>query len=237
VVDPNRPADLNQRVDASALFWDRAARENAAWYVATSHVRADTAFFLRGAAETDELLAFCNVDVGPGDTVLEIGSGIGRMTHRLAELGGRVVGTDVSAEMLAQARAHLGDHQHIELVVVPGDGRLPVAPASVDVVFSYIVLQHVPTVAAQLRYLTEGIAALKPGGRLAVQVRASGVGVFCHEWAGYLAHWADGRQTMDRAWRGARVPKRDLLRLARPDVTVELRRSSRRHLWVVARRS
>jgi SAM-dependent methyltransferase len=226
----------HRRPSPSARFWDRAARENAAWYVATSHVEADAAFYARGGVETDELLAFCGVDVAPGDIVLEIGSGIGRMTHRLAQLGGWVIGTDVSVEMLTRAKTHLGDRSRVALVVVPGDGSLPVAPASVDVVFSYIVLQHVPTAQAQLRYLNEGIGALRPGGRLAVQVRAAGLGTVLHEWAGYVAHWADGRQTMDKAWRGARVPRRQLLALERPGVKVELRRSSRRHLWVIARR-
>jgi SAM-dependent methyltransferase len=226
----------DSRHSPSALFWDRAARDNAAWYVATSHVQADPAFFARGAQETDELLAFCGIAVEPADTVLEIGAGIGRMTHRLAELGGQVIATDVSAEMLARARTNLHGHDNVALVVVPGDGALPVGAGTVDVVFSYIVLQHVATVAAQVRYLNEAIRAMRPGGRLAVQVRASGPDTLAHEWAGYLGHRVRGRRTMDKAWRGTRVPARRLIGLTRPDVTIELKRSSRRHLWVVARR-
>ena len=42
--------------------------------------------------------------VPPGASVLELGAGAGRMTHRLVELGHPVVAVDESAEMLARVR-------------------------------------------------------------------------------------------------------------------------------------
>ena len=42
--------------------------------------------------------------IPPGASILELGAGAGRMTHRLVELGHRVVAVDESAEMLARVR-------------------------------------------------------------------------------------------------------------------------------------
>ncbi|HET9557668.1 MAG TPA: class I SAM-dependent methyltransferase, partial [Actinomycetota bacterium] len=42
--------------------------------------------------------------VPPGTSILELGAGAGRMTHRLVELGHPVVAVDESGEMLARVR-------------------------------------------------------------------------------------------------------------------------------------
>ncbi len=221
----------------SARFWDAAARENAAWYVATAYTEQSPAFFAQGARETDDLLRFCAIEVTPDDVLLEIGCGVGRMTGRLAELSRRVIAVDVSTEMLAHARANLRQHRNVDVVVVPGDGTLPLAAASVDVVFSYLVLQHVPSAEAQMHYLQESLRVLRTGGRLAIQIRAPGVVSAIHEWVGHTVHLAQGRRTLDRAWRGARLSHTRVLALAGTDVEVAVRRSGHRHSWVIAGRS
>jgi SAM-dependent methyltransferase len=224
------------RSSASARFWDAAARQNAAWHVANAYTEQNCEFFAQGARETDELLRLCGVSVGADDVAVEIGCGVGRMTARLADLARTVIATDVSAEMIAHARRNLVHRTNVALLVVPGDGSLPLRTATVDVVFSYIVLQHVPTAQAQLRYLQESVRVLRPGGRLAIQVRGYGLATRVHEWAGYAAHQLRGHHTLSRAWRGARVPRLQLLSLAARDVTVELRLGGRRHVWVVAQK-
>lgn len=230
-------ADDSHRAQ-SAKFWDDAATENAAWYVATGYTEESAAFFEQGAQETDFFLGFCGVVVEPTDVVLEIGAGVGRMTKRLAALGERVIASDISAEMLSRAEVNLAEMSNVDYVVVPGDGSLPaVQSGSVDVVFSYIVLQHVPAREDQVRYLSEAIRALAPGGRLAIQVRATGVKTVLHEWAGFAAHLVRGRKTLSKAWRGAKIPKAQILALGADDVTVELRRHNVRHTWVVANRA
>lgn len=222
---------------ASAKYWDDAAGENAAWYVATGFTEENDAFFEQGAQETDFFLGFCGVDVQPTDVVLEIGAGVGRMTKRLAALSDRVIACDISAEMLARARVNLAAHSTVDYVVVPGDGSLPVESGTVDVVFSYIVLQHVPDREDQVRYLSEAIRVLAPGGRAAIQVRATGLRTVLHEWAGFARHLVRGRKTLSKAWRGAKIPPAQILALATDEVTVELRRHNIRHTWVVARRA
>ncbi len=214
----------------STKFWDEAARTDDAWFVATGHRRATEAFFAQGAAETDMFLAMCGVTIDPADTVLEIGSGVGRMTCRLAQLAHRVIAIDISQEMLHRAAGNLAAISTVEYVQVPGDGTLPFADNSIDVVFSYIALQHVPSANAQLRYLRESLRVLRPAGSLAAQVRADAITARMYDWAGHLAHLAAGRPAMHPAWRGARPRSADLLAVAG---NISIRRFNRRHVWVV----
>lgn len=220
----------------SRAFWDDAAKDDAAWYVATGSVGEDQSFFAHGAEETDYYLAFCEIRLTSSARVLEIGCGVGRMTRRLSELAGSVVATDVSGEMLSRCRRRLADRDNVEYVRVPGDGWLLGVPdASVDAVFSYITLQHVPTAQAQLRYLTESVRVLRPGGRAAIQVRACGMTARLTDWAGHLGHLAAGRRTLRAEWRGSRlVPARIAATVRAEGARVELRPRGRRHLWVVA---
>jgi SAM-dependent methyltransferase len=229
---------MTDRSDLSRRFWDRAASENAAWYVATGFTSEDEGFFRSGATETDALLALCGVPVGPEDAVLEIGCGVGRMTRRLSELAGQVIAVDVSTEMLNRCRTHLADRGNVEYLQVPGDGHLAgVADGSVQVVFSYITLQHVPSADAQLRYLSEGGRVLAPGGRMAIQVRALGPAARLLDWSGHVHHLMRGRSTLSRAWRGARLPDAGIREhLERAGVEARILVADRRHRWVVGQK-
>jgi SAM-dependent methyltransferase len=223
-----------QHADSRA-FWDLAAAEDAAWYVATG-VRGRDEFFRQGAAETDFYLAMCGVpQLQAATVVVDIGCGVGRMTRRLAELAGRVVATDVSSGMLTRCRQTLADRTNVDYVQLPGDGQLVGIPDSTaDVVFSYITLQHVPTVQAQLRYLDESVRVLRPGGHAAIQVRATGWSARAVDWAGHLGHFLAGRRTLRAEWRGARLAAADIRRMAeRAGARVELRPHGRRHIWIV----
>ena len=221
----------------SRAFWDAAAVEDAAWYVATGQSSESEAFFAQGAEETDYYLRLCGVPPMSGDTVVvEIGCGPGRMTRRLAELAGRVLATDVSGEMLARCRRSLAGRSNVDYLQLPGDGELTGIPdSSVDLVFSYITLQHVPSRAAQLRYLAESVRVLRPGGRAAIQVRATGWRASAYDWAGHLGHFAAGRRTLRAEWRGSRLARADIVRTVQAaGARVELLPHGRRHLWVAA---
>lgn len=223
---------------SSRTFWDAAARENAAWYVATGFTSESEEFFEQGALETDHFLAHFGVVIAATDRVLEIGCGVGRMTRRLAQLGVGVVATDVSPEMLARCSTNLAALHNVRYVDVPGDGTLAAVPdASQDVVFSYIVLQHVPTAQAQLRYLTESARVLAEGGRMLIQVRRNSFSARSLDWLGHARHRFSGRRTLSGAWRGARVPVAAVeAALAQAGMKkVEVRPYGRRHSWIIAR--
>jgi arsenite methyltransferase len=104
-----------------------------------------------------------------GETVLDLGSGAGLdafLAARHVGAGGRVIGVDMTPDMLAKARANaaaLGLGQ-----VEFREGRLeklPVADASVDAVTSNCVINLVPDKGA---VFAEVARVLKPGGRLVI---------------------------------------------------------------------
>jgi SAM-dependent methyltransferase len=147
-------------------FWDERARDDALFYVDDRGLRGDA--FWAGGEEVVEVFATrLGWTVGPRDTVVEIGCGVGRITRALAAHCHEVLAVDVSAEMLTRAR-------ELEIVNVRwllGDGRtLPVPDASADGVFSHVVFQHVPDPAITLGYVGEMGRVLRPGGWAVFQV-------------------------------------------------------------------
>lgn len=219
----------------SREYWDDVARDNAAWYIATSFTEESDEFFAQGARETDALLAFCEVVVTKDDAVLEIGCGVGRMTRRLCELGRHVTGVDVSSVMIERARANLRDVHNVSLEVISGNGDIPLPSSSITVVFSYVTLQHIPSREWQLRYFEEAARVLGPGGRLAIQIRSSQLSSRTLNWAGHVLHRLTGRHTFSRAWRGKVLRRRDVEDvLSRAGMDATFKQQGTRHVWVIA---
>ena len=94
--------------------------------------------------------------------ILEIGCGAGRITQRLADTFDRVLAIDVSPDILEYASKGVISKN---ITWVESDGNtLPAANASMDLVFSCQVFQHLPTNKAQLILFNEIYRVLKPGG-------------------------------------------------------------------------
>jgi SAM-dependent methyltransferase len=156
-----------------ARFWNARAREDA-WYFVDNRLqyrRPDVLrFWADGEADLDRLLAAAGMAVRPGDTVVDIGCGLGRLTRPLAARAAAVHALDVSSEMLRRARelnAHL-----VNVAWLQGSGvdLAPIADASVDAVVSHVVFQHIPDPEITLRYVREIGRVLKAGGWAAFQV-------------------------------------------------------------------
>lgn len=152
-------------------YWDARARDNAAWYVDTTlaYDAPDMErFFESGEAIVAGALDEAPVQPDRRETALEIGSGLGRMTLALRRRFDRVIGVDVSPEMLARAGELVRDPGVSFLL---GDGRslAGVESGSVDFIVSFTVFQHIPDVDVVDGYLREAARVLRPGGVLAVQ--------------------------------------------------------------------
>ena len=107
------------------------------------------------------------------EQVLDVGCGDGRISAQLAALlpRGRVLGIDLSDEMIRFARARHPVALHPNLEFRALDARQLALPTSFDLVFSNAALHWVDDHPAFLR----GVAtALKPGGRLLVSCGGRG---------------------------------------------------------------
>ena len=160
--------------DSMGGFWDERARENAAFFVDDRLDYRDTdleRFWAGGERAVDDTLAAVEAPpLEPRHTVLEVGCGIGRLTRVLAARAGRVIALDVSAEMLTQARGANPGLANVEWRHGDGTTLSGVPDASVDVVFSLVVFQHIPDPAITLGYVREMGRVLRPGGWTAFQV-------------------------------------------------------------------
>ncbi|QQS46150.1 MAG: class I SAM-dependent methyltransferase [Acidobacteriota bacterium] len=156
--------------------WDRRAGENAQWYINTVRLdQSEEEFDATGLSEIRSLiLPELSLMTGGRDPrglrLLEIGSGIGRMTKHLAAIFGEVHATDVSGEMIARARERLQGLTNVRLYESNGVDFSQFPDEYFDLVFSAYVFQHVPGKEVIESNLRDAWRTLKPGGILRFHV-------------------------------------------------------------------
>lgn len=154
-------------------FWDARAREDAYWFVDSrlEYGSPDEAAFWRGGEESlDRLLEVLGAHLEADQFALDIGCGIGRLTRPLAARTARVIGLDVSSEMLSEARRLNAGLDNVEWVHGDGVSLQPVADATVDVCISHVVFRHIPDPQITLGYIRDMGRVLRPGGVAAFEL-------------------------------------------------------------------
>ena len=155
--------------------WDELASLDPYWSVLTEPGKRfggwDREEFLRSGETEIEGLMVAARELGlphAREAALDFGCGLGRLTRALARHFGQVWGVDISARMVEQAHAlHRG---------VPNctfqttEGPLAFPSARFYLIYSVLVLQHLPTRAAIRGTVRELVRPLRPGGLLCFQV-------------------------------------------------------------------
>jgi SAM-dependent methyltransferase len=156
---------------AMRRYWDDAAARNAIYYVDTTQ-RYDApdpeSFFADGRRIAGIALRQPAAQPPGRGLAVEIGCGLGRICVALADMFDRVVGVDISEEMVRQAR-QANDTSNVDFRV--GDGvTLPdVETATADFVLTFTVFQHAPNRRVIRSNIAEAARVLRPGGVFALQ--------------------------------------------------------------------
>lgn len=120
--------------------------------------------------EDDEGWEFWSTLLKGDELVVEVGAGTGRLTRLLASTATSVVGIEPAPRLLERARSKLADATNVVL----SDGnfrKLPVADGEASsVIYPYAVLAYALGPAEQLAVLTEAYRAVKPGGRVVIDL-------------------------------------------------------------------
>ncbi len=107
------------------------------------------------------------LEIKPGDSVLEVGSGLGILTNSVATRfpGAIITGIEIAPEQIEKARASFSKTPY--LTFLKGDAlSLNIKECSFDIVYCRYVLEHVTDPATALR---EMFRVLKTRGRLFIQ--------------------------------------------------------------------
>ena len=106
-------------------------------------------------------------------TIVEIGSGIGRMTAGFSRAFAQVIACDLDAAFLERCRqtvAQFGVAERLRTCHVADGRTLSIPDGEADLAFSYITLQHCQRDDA-LSLLSEAARVTKPGGHVALNFR------------------------------------------------------------------
>jgi protein-L-isoaspartate(D-aspartate) O-methyltransferase len=88
---------------------------------------------------------FDHLNITPGQTILQVGAGVGYFTAILAELTGcegRVIAYEIDEELARRAQGNLARYAHVE--VISGDATQAVDLPNLDVVVAFAGVTHVP---------------------------------------------------------------------------------------------
>jgi SAM-dependent methyltransferase len=117
--------------------------------------------------------------VSPDTAMLDFGCGPGVVANMAAPFVRRMIAVDVSRGVIAISRA-LDHPPNVEYIANRGDDLAFLDAASLDLVFSFVVLQHL-TPGQVKSFLAEFYRVLKPGGKAVLQIKLREAGEPRHD--------------------------------------------------------
>jgi len=134
------------------------------------------------------------LDIGPGDRVLELGCGVGRIGRELAPHCGHWVGVDISDNMIDFAGRRLAHLDNVSLHKLSRTRLDPVGDGEIDKAYSIAVLCHMDKEDLYL-YLRELKRVLKAGGLAFLETWNLASEVGWRRWEYEVNTWARSDQS------------------------------------------
>lgn len=156
-------------------LWNNLAKKNAKYYINSDYGKGITEGEFRESGRQDYIKYILKDDlVSFNGTFLEIGCGTGRMTEFISGIYRKVIGIDISGEMIRIAKGRLNHLSNIEWRETSGE-TIPLKDNTVDIAFSYLVFQHFKERSMVEKNFEEVYRVLKPGGIFKVRIRSDKV--------------------------------------------------------------
>jgi ubiquinone/menaquinone biosynthesis C-methylase UbiE len=157
--------------------WEDLGRIDPLWAVLSSatrrHGRWDPhEFFATGERDIAALMKSADQLALPRErrVALDFGCGVGRVARSLASHFESYIGVDISEPMIAQAREWNRDCTGCRFILNSAGDLRVFESASIDLIYTKKVLQHLPTQGLVRSYLREFVRILRPGGLLVFQL-------------------------------------------------------------------
>jgi ubiquinone/menaquinone biosynthesis C-methylase UbiE len=156
-------------MNENAQKWaDIAGTSETHKFIATGWYQSEKLYKMSGIYSVGRLIsAILEAGKTPSEnltekTILEIGCGTGRETEFLAQIFGKVVAIDCAHDMIEKAMERV-KYKNVAWSVSDGDSLKGIANSSADIVYSFVVFQHMKRETI-LNYFSEVGRVLKPGG-------------------------------------------------------------------------
>lgn len=147
-------------------FWDNMARDRQSAYLAVAgepYGRPATEETLSAhGLETAKIISE-RLGIGPGDRVLEVGVGVGRIAQHVAPRCQSFTGIDISENMIEIAKERMAGFDNVTLTAHTKSDLSLLADGSFDKAFFQVVLIHLDREDA-FHYMRETARVLAPGG-------------------------------------------------------------------------
>jgi len=177
------------RPDRQAQDWNELARLDPYWVILTAGDKRfggwdSDAFFAIGTVEVSAMMERFERLGHPQDRerALDFGCGVGRITRALAQHFDECVGVDISEDMVRRAEELNADVPGASFVVNVANDLARFDDASFDLVFSSIVLQHVPDRSTIESYIAEFCRVVRHGGLVMFQLPSHIPAIYRTQW-------------------------------------------------------
>lgn len=154
------------------ILWEKLAKENSRYYINTDFGRNITEEQFRQSGQ-DSYFKLITADrlLTSRDSILDYGCGSGRLTEFMAKDFKKVYGVDISKTMIEGARERLHDLMNVYLAETDGE-TIPLPDNSINIVFAFLVFQHIKDNAMVENTFREIYRVLTSGGIFKVLMRS-----------------------------------------------------------------